>query len=97
MTKEQFLKEINRGRYPKYVLSQIKSGKPRKECSAIVLTATGSMLLAKYENGVWQQVHVYNTGPNYPSQDFNWTEIKEKVVYWTSGEARDSSRQQFED
>ncbi len=99
MTKEEFYKRVNQGRYPKYYLSQIKKGgKPQKECSAIICTETDHILLAKYENGSWQQAHFTSaaTGPGYSSQSIYYTAIHEKVIYFTDGKAKDSSRPQFE-
>jgi len=56
MTKEEFYKRVNEGRYPKYVLSQIKEGKPNKDCSSIVCTASDKMLIAQFMDGKWKQV-----------------------------------------
>ena len=97
MIKEEFYKQVNKGRYPKYVLSQIKEGKPEKDCSSIVCTASGSMLLAKYENGIWQQAHFSGSCSGYPSQHIYYTDIKEDVIYWTDGEAEDTTREQNSD
>jgi hypothetical protein len=78
--------------------SHIKEGKPYKDCASIVLTESGSILLAKYENNKWQQCHfTHASSDTYPSQDIYYTDIKEKVIYWTDGEAKDYSRKQNEE
>jgi len=97
MTKEEFLHEINAGRYPKYILSQIKEGKPEKDCSSIVCTSSNNIVLAKYENGKWHQAHFRTATFVYPSQSIYYTSIKEDVIYWTKGEAKDITRKQLSD
>ena len=92
MTKEEFYKQVNFGCYPKYVLSQIKEGKPTKDCSSIVGTASGNIMLAKYENGKWYQACFTSA----PDQRMYYTRINEDVIFWTDGEAEDTSREQFE-
>ena len=97
MTKEEFYKQVNKGRYPKYVFSQIKEGKPMKDCSSIVCTASGSILLAKYENEIWQQAHFSGCYSVYPSQHIHYTNIEEDVIYWIDGEAKDTTKEQNSD
>ena len=95
MTKEEFFNKINIGRFPKYVLSQIKEGKPEKDCSAIVCTESESILLAKYEYGKWQQAHftsATSATSGYPSQSIYYTDIKEDIIYWTDGKAEDRTK-----
>lgn len=92
MTKEEFFNKINRGRFPKYVLSQIKERKPEKDCSAIVCTESESILLAKYEYGKWQQAHLTSATSGYLSQSIYYTDIKEDIIYWTDGEAEDKTK-----
>ena len=92
MTKKEFLYQINRWRCPKYILSQIKGGQPKKDCSAIICTASDRILLAKYENGKWQQACFTHATSGYPSQNIYYTDIKDNVIYWTDGEAKDYSR-----
>ena len=36
-----------------------------------------------------------NKGVGYPSQNIYYTDIKENVIYWTDGEAKDRTREQF--
>ena len=90
MTKEEFYKQVNKGRYPKYVLSQIKEGKPKEDCSTIICTASDKMLLAKYENDNWHQVCFSSC--NYASQHTYYIDIKEDVIYWIEGKAEDTTR-----
>lgn len=96
MTKEEFYKQVNRGRYPKYVLSQIKEGKPKIDCSTIVCTASDKILLAKYENCNWYQA-CFTKGCDYISQHIYYKDIKEDVIYWIDGKAEDTTRKQFDD
>lgn len=97
MTKDQFLKEVNFGRYPKYVISQIKEGKPEQDCSSIVCTFNGNILLAKYEGGRWQQAHFTSTDGYYyhPPQRLYYDDIREGIIYWIDGEPTDCSRGQY--
>ena len=90
MTKEEFYEKVNLGRYPKYVLSQIKEGKPTKDCASIVCTVSGNILLAKYENGAWYQARFTSA----PDQRIYYMIINEDVVFWTDGKPEDKSRQQ---
>ena len=92
MTKEEFYEKINRACYPKYFLSQIKEGKPTKDCASIVFTASGNILLAKYENGEWYQACFTST----PDQRIYYMRINEDVIFWTDGEPEDKSRKQCE-
>ena len=92
MTKEQFYKAVNNGRYPKYVFSQIKEGNPTKDCASIVCTVSSNILLAKYENGIWYQAGFTSA----PDQRIYFTRINENVIFWTDGEAKDTSRKQNE-
>ena len=96
MTKEEFYKRVNEGRYPKYVLSQIKEGKPEKDCSTIVCTASDKILLAKYENCNWYQA-CFTNASYYTPQRIYYIDIKEDVIYWIKGEAKDKTRKQFSD
>lgn len=101
MTKQEFYKKVNWERYPKYVFSQIKEGKPEKDCSAIICTASDKMFLAKYENGKWQKACFtstdgYSTYSFGASQSINYVDITEDVIYWTDGKAEDYSRPQHE-
>lgn len=96
MTKEEFYKNVNRGRYPKYVFEQIKEGCPEHDCSAIVCTESDKVILAKYENGKWQQVHFTSTRWSAP-QKIYYDDIEEGIKYWTDGEATDCSRKQNEE
>lgn len=86
MTKEEFIERVNEGRYPKYVLSQIKEGEPSENCSAIVCTLSNKILLAKYENGKWSQA-CFTTPGGYTSQRIYYIDINEDIRYWTEGEA----------
>ena len=92
MTKEEFYEKINHACYPKYFLPQIKKGKPTKDCASIVCTASGNILLAKYENGTWYQACFTSD----PDQIICFTRINEDVIFWTDGEAKDTSRKQNE-
>lgn len=92
MTKEQFYKAVNNGRYPKYVFSQIKEGNPTKDCASIVCTVSGNILLAKYENGKWYQACFTSA----PDQRIYYMRINEDVIFWTDGEPEDKSRKQCE-
>lgn len=96
MTKEEFYKQINKGRYPKYAFSQIKEGTPKKNCSSIVCTASDRLLLAKYQYGKWEQAH-FSTTEYGCKQGIYYTDINEDIVYWIDGEAEDRSREQFYD
>lgn len=91
MKKEKFYEIINFGRYPKYALSQIKEGKPTKNCVSIVCTASGNILYAMYENGKWYQTYFTSA----PDQRIYCLDINEDVIFWTDGEAKDRSREQF--
>ena len=93
MTKEEFFKLINDGRYPKYVFSQIKENAPNEDCGAIVCTESGRVAYAKFENGKWQQAH-FTSPDRFRKQEIYWTEIQEEVVFWTEGEAEDRSSEQ---
>ena len=102
MTKEEFYEKINRGRYPKYVLEQIKEGTPPKNCSSIVCTASDKILIAQFMDGKWKQVcfHTMST-PGFidyhtARQTTYLTDIYENIQYWTDGEAKDYSREQNE-
>ena len=99
MTKEEFYHYINRGRYPKYLPEQIKEGIPENNCSAIVLTSSNKVLLAKYEHGKWQQAHFTSAADNgiYPSQEIYYSDIEDDIIYWTDGQAKDRSRGQNDD
>ena len=79
MTKEEFYKQVNKGRYPKYVLSQIKEGKPKKDCSTIVCTASDKILLAKYENCKWHQA-CFTSGSYDTLQHIYYVDINEDVI-----------------
>lgn len=92
MTKEEFYKKVNFWRYPKYVLSQIKERKPTKNCASIVCTASGNILLAKYENGEWNQACFTSA----PYQKISYMRINEDVIFWTDGKAEDTSHKQNE-
>lgn len=92
MTKEEFYKKVNFASYPKYVFSQIKEGNPTKDCASIVCTASGNILLAKYENGKWYQACFTSA----PDQRMYYMRINENVIFWTDGKAEDTSRGQFE-
>ncbi len=89
MTKEEFYEKVNFARYPKYVLSQIREGKPTKDCASIVCTTSGNILLAKYENGEWYQAC-------FTSSNIYYMRINEDVIFWTDGKAEDKSGKQFE-
>lgn len=95
MTKQDFCTRINQGLYPKYVLSQINEGTPKKDCSALVCTESGGLMLAKYEHGKWQQAH-FTTTEYGVKQRVYYTDIKEGILYWTDEEPKDRSRKQFE-
>lgn len=94
MTKEQFLEEINFSRYPKYTLSQIKEGKPKEDCASIICTASGRILLAKWEYGKWQQAHFTSTRYG-GKQEIYYTDIDEGVIFWTDEKAKDYSNQEL--
>lgn len=94
MTKEEFYKQVNKGRYPKYVFSQIKEGIPDHDCTALVYTSSDNVVIAKYENGKWQQAHF--TSAKFGKQKIYYDDIEEDVIYWTDGTAKDYSRKQFE-
>lgn len=96
MTKEEFYKQINKGRYPKYVFSQIKEGTPKKDCSSIVCTESDKLLLARYQYGKWEQA-CFSTTEYGGKQEIYYTDIDEDIVYWTDGAAEDCSREQFDD
>ena len=95
MTKEEFYKQVNYGRCPKYVFSQIKEETPEHDCAAIVCTKSGKTMIAKYENGKWQQAH-FTSAKFRGRQEIYYDDITEKVVYWTDGKAEDYSRRQHE-
>lgn len=94
MTKEEFLRQVNKGRYPKYTFSQIKDGIPDKDCNAIICTESDSILLAKYQNGVWQQACLESTEDVF-KQEMYYANINEGIIYYIDGEAEDCSREQF--
>lgn len=96
MGKEEFYKAINKGRYPKYVFSQIKEGKPDKDCAALVCTESGRAVIGQFKDGKWQQAHFSSTEGGR-KQEIYYSDIKEEVVYWTDGKAEDTSRDQFDD
>ena len=96
MTKEEFYKRVNKGLYPKYVLSQIKEGKPKEDCSTIVCTASDKILLAEYENGNWHQV-CFNGSYHHNPHGIHYIDIKEDIIYWIEGEPKDTTRKQSDD
>lgn len=96
MTKNEFHRQINQGRYPKFLFSQIKEGVPKKDCSSIVCTTSDRLLLAKYQYGKWEQAH-FSTTEYGDKQEIYYTDINENIVYWTDGEAEDRLGEQFYD
>jgi len=92
ITKQEFYEKVNRGCYPKYILSQIKEGKPQKNCASIICTYSGNILLAKYENGKWCQA-CFTDGPY---QCVYYRSIDEEVIFYIDGKAKDTSRKQNE-
>ena len=95
MTKEEFLEHINRSRRPKYILSQIKEGTPDHDCVSIVCTSSDNIVIAKYENGKWQQA-CFTSPDEYTKQEIYYVDIKGDVAYWTDGEPEDCSREEPE-
>lgn len=99
MTKEEFYERVNIDRYPKYVFDQIQDGTPENDCAAIVCTESDKILLAKYEDGKWRQAHFTSPSRDYcgtSSQSIYYADIKEDIIYWTDGDAKDYSRKQRE-
>ena len=92
MTREEFFEHINRSRYPKYVFSQIKEGTPDYDCVSIVCTSSDNIVIAKYENGKWQQAHFTSTEFG-DRQEIYYDDITEKIVYWTTGAPEDYNRE----
>lgn len=88
MTKEEFLERINRSRYPKYVLSQIKEGTPDHDCVALVCTSSDNLAISKYENGKWKQAHFTSTKFG-GKQEIYYDDIEGDVIYWTDGAPED--------
>lgn len=93
--KKEFLKDVNYGRYPKYLIGQVKTGVPRHDCSTIVRTRSGGTYLASYFGEKWQQARFTST--EYGPQQMYFEDIREEVVFWMDGEAQDYSRKQFEE
>ena len=79
--KEEFLKNVNFGRYPKYEITDIREGKPDKDTTATVLTENDKMYLAKYEDGKWQQAHFTSTKFG-ECQQIYYTDIDDNIIYW---------------
>ena len=92
MTAGQFYEQINRGRYPKYIFSQIKEGTPEHDCVALVCTSSDNILIAKYENGKWQQAHFTSTKFG-GRQEIYYDDIEGEVIYWTDGTPEDYSKE----
>ena len=88
MTKEEFCEHVNRSRYPKYVLSQIKEETPDHDCVALICTSSDNVVIAKYENSKWQQAHFTSTKFG-GRQEIYYDDIKEDVIYWTDGAPED--------
>ena len=95
MTKEEFLEQINISRCPKYTISQIKEGAPDHDCVSIVCTSSDNIVIAKYENGKWQQA-CFTSTDEYTKQEIYYVDIKGDVAYWTDGEPEDCSREEPE-
>ena len=95
MTKIGFYSKVNYGRFPKYILSQIKDSTPQNNCVAIVCTESDRILIAKYEYGIWKQAHFSSTEDGY-EQEIYHSNIDESIKYWTDGKPEDRTRKQFE-
>lgn len=91
MTKEEFLEQINISRHPKYTISQIKEGTPDHDCISIVCTSSDNVVIAKYENGKWQQA-CFTSPDEYTKQRTYFIDIKGNIIYWTDGTPEDYNR-----
>lgn len=85
MTKEEFQRQVNFGRYPKYTYEQIKEGTPEKDCVSLICTESDNVFIGKYEHNKWKQARITSA----PNQKIYYDEMTKNVIYWTDGEPKD--------